>query len=58
MVTYSFVPFKGGTVIGSARCKEFRTRDGRRRAAYNLVKREITNLVRNNKKWCLTLPNH
>ncbi|NP_001341675.1 ATP-dependent 6-phosphofructokinase, muscle type isoform 7 [Homo sapiens] len=34
----------GGTVIGSARCKDFREREGRLRAAYNLVKRGITNL--------------
>ncbi|XP_018613261.1 ATP-dependent 6-phosphofructokinase, platelet type-like isoform X6 [Scleropages formosus] len=34
----------GGTVIGSARCKEFRAREGRLKAAYNLVQRGITNL--------------
>uniref|UniRef100_A0A8C6Q0I9 6-phosphofructokinase n=1 Tax=Nothobranchius furzeri TaxID=105023 RepID=A0A8C6Q0I9_NOTFU len=34
----------GGTVIGSARCKDFRTREGRMKAACNLVKLEITNL--------------
>ncbi|XP_035284914.1 ATP-dependent 6-phosphofructokinase, platelet type-like isoform X7 [Anguilla anguilla] len=34
----------GGTVIGSARCKEFRAREGRLRAARNLVERGITNL--------------
>uniref|UniRef100_A0A4W4F1X3 6-phosphofructokinase n=1 Tax=Electrophorus electricus TaxID=8005 RepID=A0A4W4F1X3_ELEEL len=34
----------GGTVIGSARCKDFQTREGRMKAAYNLVKRGITNL--------------
>nr|XP_046264847.1 ATP-dependent 6-phosphofructokinase, platelet type-like isoform X7 [Scatophagus argus] len=34
----------GGTVIGSARCKEFRTHEGRLRAAHNLVQRGITNL--------------
>ncbi|XP_066526498.1 phosphofructokinase, muscle a [Hoplias malabaricus] len=34
----------GGTVIGSARCKDFQTREGRLKAAYNLVKRGITNL--------------
>ncbi|XP_008502095.1 ATP-dependent 6-phosphofructokinase, platelet type isoform X3 [Calypte anna] len=34
----------GGTVIGSARCKSFRTREGRLQAACNLVKRGITNL--------------
>ncbi|KAI4888180.1 hypothetical protein NFI96_014762 [Prochilodus magdalenae] len=34
----------GGTVIGSARCKEFRTHEGRLRAALNLVRLGITNL--------------
>ncbi|KAM7380641.1 hypothetical protein PAMP_003921 [Pampus punctatissimus] len=34
----------GGTVIGSARCKAFPTREGRLAAAFNLVKRGITNL--------------
>ncbi|XP_063997198.1 ATP-dependent 6-phosphofructokinase, muscle type isoform X4 [Pogoniulus pusillus] len=34
----------GGTVIGSARCQDFRTRQGRLKAAQNLVKRRITNL--------------
>lgn len=31
-------------MIGSARCKDFREREGRLRAAHNLVKRGITNL--------------
>ncbi|XP_067107362.1 ATP-dependent 6-phosphofructokinase, platelet type isoform X4 [Osmerus mordax] len=34
----------GGTVIGSARCKEFRTHEGRLKAAHHLVQRGITNL--------------
>ncbi|XP_032802365.1 ATP-dependent 6-phosphofructokinase, platelet type isoform X6 [Petromyzon marinus] len=34
----------GGTVIGSARCKEFRTREGRLAAAFHLVQRGISNL--------------
>uniref|UniRef100_A0A3Q2PFF6 Phosphofructokinase, platelet n=1 Tax=Fundulus heteroclitus TaxID=8078 RepID=A0A3Q2PFF6_FUNHE len=34
----------GGTVIGSARCKEFRTHEGRLKAAHNLVQRGITYL--------------
>ncbi|XP_073705297.1 ATP-dependent 6-phosphofructokinase, platelet type isoform X7 [Garra rufa] len=34
----------GGTVIGSARCKDFRTHEGRLRAALNLVQRGISNL--------------
>jgi 6-phosphofructokinase 1 len=36
---------QGGTVIGTARCPEFRTRDGRRQAAYNLVDQGIDRLV-------------
>lgn len=36
---------QGGTVIGSARCKEFRERDGRRKAALNLVVNKIDALV-------------
>ncbi|XP_072364399.1 ATP-dependent 6-phosphofructokinase, platelet type-like isoform X5 [Scyliorhinus torazame] len=34
----------GGTVIGSARCKDFRTREGRKQAAHNLIKHGISNL--------------
>jgi len=36
---------RGGTAIGTARCPEFRTRDGRRAAARNLVTRDIDALV-------------
>jgi 6-phosphofructokinase 1 len=36
---------KGGTIIGSARCDEFRQRNGRLKAAKNLVKCGIDNLV-------------
>jgi 6-phosphofructokinase 1 len=36
---------KGGTTIGSARCMDFREREGRLKAALNLVTRGITNLV-------------
>jgi len=36
---------RGGTVIGSARCKEFREKEGRLRAARNLIEKGITNLV-------------
>jgi len=32
-------------VIGSARCKDFMTREGRLKAAYNLVQNNITSLV-------------
>lgn len=35
----------GGTIIGSARCMEFRERSGRLKAAENLVKCGITNLI-------------
>jgi len=35
----------GGTIIGTARCKEFRERDGRRKAVMNLVRNGITRLV-------------
>uniref|UniRef100_A0A2K5LBE8 ATP-dependent 6-phosphofructokinase n=1 Tax=Cercocebus atys TaxID=9531 RepID=A0A2K5LBE8_CERAT len=34
----------GGTIIGSARCQAFRTREGRLKAACNLLQRGITNL--------------
>ncbi|XP_041039270.1 ATP-dependent 6-phosphofructokinase, platelet type isoform X4 [Carcharodon carcharias] len=34
----------GGTVIGSARCQDFRTREGRKQAAHNLTKHGISNL--------------
>ncbi|XP_004854629.1 ATP-dependent 6-phosphofructokinase, platelet type isoform X1 [Heterocephalus glaber] len=34
----------GGTIIGSARCKAFRTREGRLKAALNLVQLGITNM--------------
>ena len=36
---------RGGTVLGTARCKEFRTREGRRQAALNLVTAGIDRLV-------------
>ncbi|KAK0159412.1 hypothetical protein PV328_010290 [Microctonus aethiopoides] len=41
----SCIIHRGGTVIGSARCAEFRERAGRRKAAKNLVLNGITNLV-------------
>ncbi|GBG29878.1 ATP-dependent 6-phosphofructokinase [Hondaea fermentalgiana] len=37
--------YKGGTVIGSARCKEFREREGRLAACKHLVDRGITNII-------------
>jgi len=37
--------YKGGTVIGSARCAEFREREGRLRAARNLLEQGIDRLV-------------
>ena len=36
---------RGGTIIGTARSDEFRTREGRRQAAYNLLMNEIDGLV-------------
>ncbi|MFH4976856.1 hypothetical protein AB6A40_003565 [Gnathostoma spinigerum] len=36
---------KGGTIIGSARCSDFRERAGRLKAAENLIAHNITNLV-------------
>jgi 6-phosphofructokinase 1 len=36
---------KGGTIIGTARCMEFRERSGRLQAAKNLIDRKIDNLV-------------
>jgi len=36
---------RGGTVFGTARCKEFRTREGRRKAVRNLLERGIDALV-------------
>lgn len=36
---------RGGTEIGTVRCQPFRTRDGRRKAAHNLIKHRINNLV-------------
>ncbi|GAB4281349.1 MAG: 6-phosphofructokinase [Candidatus Promineifilaceae bacterium] len=36
---------QGGTIIGSARCLEFRERNGRLQAAYNLIQHGIEGLV-------------
>jgi 6-phosphofructokinase 1 len=36
---------QGGTVIGTARCDEFRTREGRQQAAKNLITLDIDSLV-------------
>ncbi|MBN8634117.1 MAG: 6-phosphofructokinase [Anaerolineae bacterium] len=36
---------RGGTIIGTARCDAFRTHEGRRIAALNLLKHEIDNLI-------------
>lgn len=41
----SSIIHRGGTVIGSARCSDFRDRVGRVKAAFNLVSKGITNLV-------------
>ena len=42
---YVVTVLQGGTVIGSARCTDFMTREGRLKAALNLVQTGITNLV-------------
>jgi len=36
---------KGGTVIGTARCEEFQTREGRAQAALNLIEHSINSLI-------------
>ncbi|XP_054168222.1 ATP-dependent 6-phosphofructokinase-like [Oppia nitens] len=36
---------KGGTIIGSSRCKEFRTYEGRVMAALTLIEKSIMNLI-------------
>lgn len=36
---------QGGTVIGSARCMDFKEHEGRLKAVYNLAQRGIANLV-------------
>ncbi len=36
---------RGGTIIGTARCKDFRTREGRLKAARNLVNNGIDGLI-------------
>jgi 6-phosphofructokinase 1 len=36
---------RGGTVIGTARSEEFRTREGRKKAAFNMIKEGIDGLV-------------
>lgn len=41
----SSIIHKGGTVIGSARCMDFKEKEGRLKAAKNLVDRRISNLV-------------
>lgn len=41
----SSIIHRGGTVIGSARCADFRERSGRKKAAKNLIEKGINNLV-------------
>jgi len=36
---------RGGTVIGTARCPEFQTREGRKQAVRNLLERQIDGLI-------------
>ena len=44
-VSASSIIHIGGTIIGTARCLEFQERSGRLKAAENLIKQGITNLV-------------
>jgi len=37
--------YQGGTIIGTARCREFREREGRLKAAYNLIQNKIDRLI-------------
>ncbi|OTF75890.1 phosphofructokinase, liver-like protein, partial [Euroglyphus maynei] len=37
--------YQGGTIINSSRCREFYHQDGRRKAAYNLLRLNIENLI-------------
>ncbi|CAG9763303.1 unnamed protein product [Ceutorhynchus assimilis] len=41
----SCIIHKGGTIIGSARCLAFKEKEGRKKAAYHLIEKGITNLV-------------
>ncbi|CAH1101013.1 unnamed protein product [Psylliodes chrysocephalus] len=41
----SCIIHKGGTIIGSARCMDFKKREGRLKAAQNLIEKGINNLV-------------
>ena len=43
--TVGGIMHRGGTIIGTARCEPFRTHEGRRLAACNLLKHEIDNLI-------------
>ena len=45
MSSVSGIIHQGGTIIGSGRCKDFRERKGRLKAAKNLIEKGITNLV-------------
>ncbi|XP_049946418.1 ATP-dependent 6-phosphofructokinase-like [Schistocerca serialis cubense] len=56
--TVSSIIHKGGTIIGSARCMDFKEREGRLKAAANLVDRGITNLVVIGGDGSLTGANH
>jgi 6-phosphofructokinase 1 len=44
----------GGTVIGTARCKEFRERSRRLKACYNMVSQGIDSLIVNGGDGSLT----
>lgn len=44
-LTWTITFLQGGTVIGTARCKEFTTVEGKLKAAKNMVQRGISNLI-------------
>ncbi|XP_063900191.1 ATP-dependent 6-phosphofructokinase, platelet type-like [Zophobas morio] len=45
LLDVSLIIQQGGTIIGTARCAAFRTREGRLKAAKNLIGRKITKLI-------------
>ncbi|KAH7640024.1 phosphofructokinase [Dermatophagoides farinae] len=50
--------YQGGTIINSSRCREFYHQDGRRKAAYNLLRLNIQNLIIIGGDGSLTGANH
>ena len=54
LIDFEICFVKGGTIIGSARCKDFRERPGRLKAAYNLITLGIDCLIVNGGDGSLT----